>query len=464
MGMLSFSEEFFQAAECFFHDFLAAEVGNLIVKERCGVAFVLHAAFRREIGTVFFPCELYDEGLDERTAGLNPMHVVHVKLVAVRRECDFTDFDAENERMHTVIPWLCFIFIQHPFIALFDGVVVRDLFPVFLQCHLRRIRNQCLQFFKVGKAKSGGNMSVLKNGTIMLSGGSIKNGTATAEKSGENYSGGHGGNISVSGTFKMTGGTVSGVTVKDGQANRGGNIHVANTATLTQTRGTVSGGKSDENAGNIYIGRGSTYILKDGEVKDGVATKDAGNIRVDGTFQMEGGLVANGSANGSTESESANVQMIRQDEKTAINMTGGEIKGYVSLNRLSGTETTPFVTLGGTAKVVGGKGIAYPSSANENYFLLNPLESGAEIWLRTPSNGTNAFAVAGSGFTDAMCSRINIQSEDYVVVKKADGKIYVRSTSVKLQCICGCTNAAALFTQKRRSHLRNGRISALHGV
>jgi len=60
-------------------------------------------------------------------------------------------------------------------------------------------------------------------------------------------------------------------------------------------------------------------------------------------------------------------------------MTGGEIAGYINVNRLTGTETTPFITLGGTAKIVGGNGIQYPSSANEYYFLVNALAEGAQI-------------------------------------------------------------------------------------
>ena len=111
----------------------------------------------------------------------------------------------------------------------------------------------------------GGNLCV-ENAKATISGGTIKEGTAT-----------NGGNIytfaSASGSYGLF---IQGTaTVKDGTASYGGNI--CNAGTLTATGGTISGGSAAA-GGSVYMGSGSSVSLTGVSVTGGTATGNGGNF------------------------------------------------------------------------------------------------------------------------------------------------------------------------------------------
>jgi len=111
-------------------------------------------------------------------------------------------------------------------------------------------------------------------GHIHMYGGTIIGGRTTSSPS----SGGYGGSVSVAGSMVMDGGTI-----KDGQAfahmdgstyvrgGKGGNVYVASTGNFTMNGGTITGGAAEIDDHNVYVGTSNgstgTFIHNGGTIE-----------------------------------------------------------------------------------------------------------------------------------------------------------------------------------------------------
>lgn len=132
----------------------------------------------------------------------------------------------------------------------------------------------------------------------------------------------------------------------------------------------------------------------------GVICLEGGNA----TFTMTGGLVTGGIAGGSAEKESANFQSCGQSANTWIKLSGGEIAGCMTLNRLAAPETQAFITVSGSARITGtGVGLNLASNVTAQTFQIGALTENALIRIRPQS--TNPFAMLSADFTADMAMR-----------------------------------------------------------
>ena len=105
-----------------------------------------------------------------------------------------------------------------------------------------------------------------------------------------------GGNLFVSSkaTVELKGGVI-----KNGRAGTlGGNIYMDGSSTMTIDGGRIEGGRTvnkEKNGGNLYIG-GTTanVVMNSGSITGGRTYQNAGNLYVYGTFTMNGGTISGG--------------------------------------------------------------------------------------------------------------------------------------------------------------------------
>lgn len=206
-----------------------------------------------------------------------------------------------------------------------------------------------------GEAGGNGGGNVHYSAALLISGGVIQNGKATAA------SGASGGNLRGNGTLTMTGGTVqNGYAAKS--ATGGGNLYATGGQSVTISGGNWIGGEA-YNGGNIYIYNGNLTVSGDAVIEGGKATNSGGNI-----FKYGGDA---GYSNTNTHYVVISGNAVIKDGK-ANGANGGNI--CLAASKLSIADSVQV--LGGHAKTFGGniyvtgqnrKGAAIPDTDPVQY-------------------------------------------------------------------------------------------------
>jgi len=196
------------------------------------------------------------------------------------------------------------------------------------------------------KYSAGLGGSLLVAGKFVMTGGTIEGGFAKAASTRSNgkttLSRGMGGNLFVSskGIVELKGGVI-----KNGRAGTlGGNIYMDGTSTMTIDGGRIEGGRTvnkEKNGGNLYIGgTKSVVVMNSGSITGGKTYQNAGNLYVYGTFTMNGGTISGGvcidPTTGYRHATRAtwNVFVVNG----TMNMNGGFIDGGVTVTDTSSTD------------------------------------------------------------------------------------------------------------------------------
>ena len=210
------------------------------------------------------------------------------------------------------------------------------------------------------KYSAGLGGSLLVAGKFVMTGGTIEGGYAKAATT---YSGGKatlsrgmGGNLFVSSkaTVELKGGVI-----KNGRAGTlGGNIYMDGSSTMTIDGGRIEGGRTvnkEKNGGNLYIG-GTTanVVMNSGSITGGRTYQNAGNLYVYGTFTMNGGTISGGVC---IDPETGNRHATRATWNVFVvngtmNVNGGFIDGGVAVTDTSTTDgRQATVVLRGSARI-----------------------------------------------------------------------------------------------------------------
>ena len=135
------------------------------------------------------------------------------------------------------------------------------------------------------------------------------------------------------GELNVYGGTINGA-----KTGTGGTIYLKEKATANICGGTITGGSADRSigtdkekgkGGNIMVMSGCTFNVSGGKIVNGSATDNGGNVAVVETSYatISGGTIADGDCKGNKTNANANLYVRNND----ITISGGEIKGYISL-------------------------------------------------------------------------------------------------------------------------------------
>ncbi len=219
-----------------------------------------------------------------------------------------------------------------------------------------------------GGTGNGGNIYVDGNNASSISGGTITDGYAEF----------NGGNIY---SKEMT---VSGGTIQGGEAAKGGgNITIQGGCSVAMTGGTVSGGSAIY-GGNVYS-YGGTFDMQGGIVKDGTAKNYGGNIamensgsnlatcKISGTAQVMDGKTTNASATGDYPGGGN----ICADQ---FEMTGGTVSGGDSALNGGNIRANKECTItGGT--ITGGKAGRFGGNLWANNATITGDETGTNITI-----------------------------------------------------------------------------------
>ena len=140
--------------------------------------------------------------------------------------------------------------------------------------------------YKAGGSQKypGRGVSVSKNGTFILYGGSITGNTEGGVFVGSNR------------TFTMNGGSITGNTV----TGSGGGVYVASGAEFTMNGGEITGNTSSSYGGGVYVYRNAEFTMTGGSITDNAASSknksNGGGVYSAGTFTMTGGSITRNKA------------------------------------------------------------------------------------------------------------------------------------------------------------------------
>ena len=234
-------------------------------------------------------------------------------------------------------------------------------------------------------ATNGGGLSLWDRAQFTMSGGEINNNTASDDGGGImltgtgsifNLSGGsisnntavNGGGIRISGgTFTMRDGKISGNTA----ARVGGGAGVSGSTIFNMSGGTISGNAATASYGGGMAIWGSAVItMSGGEISGNTAPTGNGVRRAEGTFNLNGGVVAGtGTAAGNVVSGTYNHNTASPGNAVIIawNRPAG------TLNYTAGSNTHLTVSAGASATWAnqgGVMGISYANGANRGWLRL----------------------------------------------------------------------------------------------
>jgi hypothetical protein len=249
----------------------------------------------------------------------------------------------------------------------------------------------------------GGGVSVGRNGTFTMKGGTISGNTASpSDRDASAYCGGvsvdggtftmqdgtisgntanssYGGvSVDYNGTFTMHGGTISGNIATDYD---GGGVSVGS-GTFTMQGGTISGNTANRNGGGGVYANGGTFTMKDGIISGNTATYGGGGVYIiSGAFTMQDGTIS-----GNTAERGGGVY-------GTITMKGGTISGNTATYYGGGVYGHDITKTGGTVygddaeqklknTVISGIGHALYNESNKNW-----RNTGAGPTMNTESYG-----------------------------------------------------------------------------
>ena len=215
-----------------------------------------------------------------------------------------------------------------------------------------------------GKKYTGGGVSVSKNGTFILYGGSITGNTEGGVFVGSNR------------TFTMNGGSITGNTV----TGSGGGVYVASGAEFTMNGGEITGNTSSSYGGGVYVCNGAKFTMTDGSIT--------------------------GNAASSNENKSYGGGVYVQKDAIKFTMTGGSITGNKAKYG-GGVWTGASFTVSGNVNITGNVGIDSKTASNVYPSLVKitiggeGLEPEAKIGVTRNTIDTGKFVTIATGAKDS---------------------------------------------------------------
>ena len=158
----------------------------------------------------------------------------------------------------------------------------------FTLCDCSGSKGKITHGYKDGGSQKypGRGVSVSKNGTFTMYGGSITGNTEGGVFVGSNR------------TFTMNGGSITGNTV----TGSGGGVYVASGAEFTMNDGEITGNTSSSYGGGVYVYNGAEFTMTGGSITDNAAGSSnssnsyGGGVYSTGTFTMTGGSITGNKA------------------------------------------------------------------------------------------------------------------------------------------------------------------------
>ena len=140
-----------------------------------------------------------------------------------------------------------------------------------------------------GQKYPGRGVSVSKNGTFTMYGGSITGNIASSSYGGGVF-------VGEKGTFTMCGGSITGNT-----SSSFGGVYMASGAKFTMNGGEISGNTSSSYGGGVYVYNGAEFTMTGGSITDNAASSNenksyGGGVYSAGTFTMTGGNITRNKA------------------------------------------------------------------------------------------------------------------------------------------------------------------------
>ena len=223
----------------------------------------------------------------------------------------------------------------------------------------------------------GRGVSVSKNGTFTMYGGSITGNTEGGVFVDSNR------------TFTMNGGSITGNTV----TGSGGGVYVASGAEFTMKGGEITGNTSSSYGGGVYVYNGAEFTMTGGSITDNVAGASnenksyGGGVYSTGTFTMTGGSITGNKAKYGGGGVWTNASFTVSGN---VNITG-------NVNIDSNTASNVFRSLG--TITIGGKGLKPEARIG---VTSNTIDPGKFVTIATGAKGSctadNFTADAGEPF------------------------------------------------------------------
>ena len=221
--------------------------------------------------------------------------------------------------------------------------------------------------------RPGRGVSVSKNGTFILYGGSITGNTEGGVFVGSNR------------TFTMNGGSITGNTV----TGSGGGVYVGEKGTFKMNGGEISGNTSSSYGGGVYVYKNAEFTMTDGSITDNAAS--------------------------SNENKSYGGGVYVQKDAIKFTMTGGSITGNKAKYG-GGVWTGASFTVSGNVNITGNVGINGNTASNVYPSLVKitiggeGLEPKARIGVTRNMIDTGKFVTIATGAKDS-CTADNFTAD-----------------------------------------------------
>ena len=167
---------------------------------------------------------------------------------------------------------------------------------------------------------------------------------------------GRGVSVSKNGTFTMYGGSITG--------NTEGGVFVGSNRTFTMNGGSITGNTVTGSGGGVYMASGAEFTMNGGEISGNTSSSYGGGVYVynGAEFTMTGGSITDNAAS-SSENKSYGGGVYVQNDAIKFTMTGGSITGNKAMYG-GGVWTGASFTVSGNVNITGNVGIDSKTASN----------------------------------------------------------------------------------------------------
>ena len=167
---------------------------------------------------------------------------------------------------------------------------------------------------------------------------------------------GRGVSVSKNGTFTMYGGSITG--------NTEGGVFVGSNRTFTMNGGSITGNTVTGSGGGVYVASGAEFTMNGGEITGNTSSSYGGGVYVynGAEFTMTGGSITDNAAS-SNENKSYGGGVYVQKDAIKFTMTGGSITGNKAKYG-GGVWTGASFTVSGNVNITGNVGIDSKTASN----------------------------------------------------------------------------------------------------
>lgn len=221
---------------------------------------------------------------------------------------------------------------------------------------------------------------------------------------------GRGVSVSKNGTFILYGGSITG--------NTEGGVFVGSNRTFTMNGGSITGNTVTGSGGGVYVGENGTFNMKGGEITGNTSSSYGGGVYVynGAEFTMTGGSITDNVAGASNEKKSYGGGVYVQKDAIKFTMTGGSITGNKAKYG-GGVWTGASFTVSGNVNITGNVGIDSKTASNVYPSLVKitiggeGLKPGARIGVTYGNTiDPGKFATIATGAKDS-CTADNFTAD-----------------------------------------------------